>query len=124
MSTWTEQELDKIGQAEELKIAPRRGDGTLTKPVTIWVVRVGDELYVRSWRGHSGAWFRGALARHEGYIRAGGINKDVTFVEQAEPRLNDRIDEAYRTKYKRYATYLPSMLAAEARATTIRLEPR
>jgi hypothetical protein len=31
--------------------------------VTIWVVREGDGLYVRSWRGLSGAWYRGAHER-------------------------------------------------------------
>lgn len=51
MSTWTSDELRRVGEAEELRIAPRRHDGTLRKPVTIWVVRVGDDLYVRSYRG-------------------------------------------------------------------------
>jgi hypothetical protein len=42
MTTWTSDELDKIGTAEELVIAPPQGDGTLRNPVTIWVVRLGD----------------------------------------------------------------------------------
>ena len=42
MITWTSDELDKIGTAEELEIASLGTDGTLTKPVTIWVVRDGD----------------------------------------------------------------------------------
>lgn len=29
MTSWTSDELDKIGTAEELEIAPRRSDGTL-----------------------------------------------------------------------------------------------
>ncbi len=60
MTPWTSDELDRIGGAEELQIAPRRPDGTLRTPVTIWVVRVSDDLYVRSYRGRSGAWFRAA----------------------------------------------------------------
>jgi hypothetical protein len=48
MSTWTRDELDRIGSAEELEIAAVRDDGTLRKPVTIWVTRHGDDLYVRS----------------------------------------------------------------------------
>jgi hypothetical protein len=48
MTTWTNEELDKIGNAEELRIASLRSDGTLREPVIIWVVRVGDDLYVRS----------------------------------------------------------------------------
>ena len=59
MSVWTQDELDRIGSADELQIAPRRRDGTLRRLVTIWVVRLGDDLYIRSYRGRSDAWFRG-----------------------------------------------------------------
>ena len=78
MTTWTNDELTKIGTAEELQIASLRSDGTLRKPVTIWVVRLGDDLYVRSVNGRTSAWFRGTQVRHEGHIQAGGVSKDVT----------------------------------------------
>jgi hypothetical protein len=125
MTTWTSDELNKIGTAEELKIASLRGDGTLRKPVTIWVVRLGDDLYVRSVNGRTGAWFRGTQVRHEGHIRAGGVDKDVTFVEEAAPDINDRIDAEYRTKYRRYAaSIINSILSPVARSATIKLVPR
>ena len=41
-------ELDRVGGAVELELAVRRRDGTLRKPVTSWVVRYGDDVYVRS----------------------------------------------------------------------------
>ena len=110
MTSWTRDELDKIGTAEELEIAPLRSDGTLRTPVTIWVVHVGDDLYVRSYRERASAWFRGVQARHEGRIWAGGVEKDVTFVEEADPRVNDDIDAAYRAKYRRYPQYVSPML--------------
>jgi len=125
MTAWTGDELNKIGTAEELEIASLRRDGTLRNPVTIWGVRLGDDLYVRSWRGRTGAWFRGTQVRHEGRIWAGGVEKDVTFVEEADADLNDQIDAAYRTKYRRYgARYVNPMMAAEVRAATIKLVPR
>lgn len=77
MTTWTSEELNKIGTAEELRIASLRADGTLRKPVIIWVVRLRDDLYVRSVYGRGSAWFRGVRTRHEGHIRAGGVDKDV-----------------------------------------------
>ena len=123
MTAWTSDELDKIGTAEELEIAPLRRDGTLRNPVTIWVVRLGDDLYVRSYRGRGGAWFRAAQVRHEGWIRAGGVEKDVTFME-SDPDINDQIDAAYRTKYGRYPQYVALMVSAEVRSTTIKLVPR
>jgi hypothetical protein len=124
MTAWTNDELTKIGEAQELQIAPARRDGTLRNPVTIWVVRVGDDLYVRSWRGHSGSWFRASQASHEGRIWAGGVEKDVAFVEETDPGINDQIDSAYRTKYRRSSSYVPPMLSPEARATTLKLVPR
>ena len=124
MTAWTSDELSKIETAEELRIASLRSDGTLRRPVTIWVVRLGDDLYVRSVRGRAGAWFRGTQSRHEGHIRAGGIDKDVAF-EDADPGVNDQIDAAYRAKYSRYgARILGSVLTPEARAATIKLVPR
>lgn len=123
MTAWTSDELDKIAAAEELKIASLRRDGTLRKPVTIWVVRHGDDLYVRSGYGRTSSWFRGTQDRHEGHIRAGGIDKDVLFVE-ADDDVKDEIDAAYRTKYRRYgARFVTPMVSPEARAATINLVP-
>jgi hypothetical protein len=124
MSTWTSDELNKIGTAEELKIAPARGDGTLRNPTTIWVVRVGDDLYVRSWRGRSGVWFNAAQTSHKGRIRAGGVEKDVTVVEVSDPDLNAQIDDAYRAKYGQYSQYITPMVTGDTRSTTLRLVPR
>ena len=116
--------LDKIGRAEEVQIASVRSDGTLRKPVTVWAVRHGDDIYVRSVRGRSGLWFRGTQERHEGRVRAGGAQQDVTFVD-ADHEIDDEIDAAYRAKYGRYAgSILNSVLTPEARAATIKLVPR
>jgi hypothetical protein len=124
VSTWTSEELDKIAAAEELEIASARHDGTLRNPVTIWVVRHGDDLYVRSVYGRTSSWFRGVQVRHEGRIRAGGVDKDVLFVE-ADDDVNDEIDAAYRTKYHSYpASYVDPMVSPEARAATLELAPR
>jgi hypothetical protein len=88
-------------------------------------VRHGDDLYVRSYKGHSGAWFRGMQALHQGHIQAGGLDKDVTVVEETDAATNDQIDAAYQTKYRRYAdSYVPPMISPDARATTLRLVPR
>ena len=124
MTTWMSDELNKVGTAEELEIASLRRDGTLRKRVTIWVVRHGDDLYVRSVNGPTGTWFRGAQMRHEGHIQAGGVDKDVTFVE-ADHDMDDEIDAAYRTKYHRYAASIVGRVTSpEARSTTIKLVPR
>lgn len=125
MTTWTGDELNKIGAAEELRIAGLKPDGTLRKPTIIWMVRVGDELYVRSVNGRSSGWFRGIQVRHEGRIWAGGVQKDVTFVEIPDPAINERIDTAYATKYRRYAaSIIDSINGPKAGAATLQLIPR
>src|SRR5437773_3879833 len=100
MSIWTSDELDRIGGSEELEIASVRRDGTLRSPVTIWVVRHGDDLYIRSVNGRTGTWFRGTQARHEARIHAGGVEKDVLLVEAGA--INDEIDAAHRTNDRPY----------------------
>lgn len=132
MAAWTSQELDTIGQAEELEIAPLRRDGTLRSRVTIWVVRDGDAIYVRSYKGRTAAaWFRGAMVRHQARIWAGGgatsggVERDVTLVEESDPGLNDRVDAAYRAKYRRYSkSIVDSMVTPDARSATLKLVPR
>ena len=100
-----------------------RRDGTLRNPVTIWVVRVGDDPYVRSVNGRGSGWFRGTQVLHEGQIQSGGVKKDVCFVE-ADPGIIDQVDAAYRSKYRRYdARYVDPMMKPEARAATLQLVP-
>jgi hypothetical protein len=124
MTQWTSDQLDKFGKAEEVQIASVGRDGKLRKPVTVWAVRHGDDLYVRSVRGRDGHWFRGTLERHQGRIRAGGVQQDITFVE-ADHNIDDAIDAAYRDKYRRYAgRILESVLTPEARSSTLKLVPR
>jgi hypothetical protein len=124
MTGWTTEELDRIGAADELEISSLRADGTMGSPRTIWVVRVGDELFVRSVNGRSSDWFRGTERRHQGNVRAGGVEKDVAFVE-ADAALEGEIDDAYREKYRRYAKgIVDTTLTPQARSAALRIVPR
>jgi hypothetical protein len=124
MTGWTSDELTRIETADELELASVRPDGTLRKPRTIWVVRVGDDPYVRSMYGRAGGWFPATQVRHQGHVRAGGVERDVTFAD-ADPDLNDAIDAAYRDKYRRYGErIIDGVVNPEARAATIKLVPR
>ena len=125
MPDWTNDELNKIGTAEELEIASLRGDGTLRKWVIIWVVRLGDALYVRSVKGRGSDWFHGVQTRHEGRIRAGGVQQDVDFVEEPGLELYAPLDEAYKAKYnRRYPSSVEHINNPEAQTAAIRLVPR
>jgi hypothetical protein len=124
MTKWTADELAKIGNADELRIAFQRPDGTLATPRTIWVVRDGDDLYIRSVKGRTSGWFRGVQASHKGHVEAGGVSKDVTFVD-ADEGVDTGLDSAYRTKYRRYAANIVnSILTPQAREAAVKLVPR
>ena len=123
MSDWTQDELQRIGEAEELQVSSRRPDGSLRPFVTIWVVRAGDDIYVRSAYGPENGWFRRAQASRTGRIRAGGIERDVTFAD-APAGVHAAIDAAYHAKYDRYGERIVRTVVGDAVAPlTIRLVP-
>lgn len=124
MQTWTEEELTRIGNAPELQIASLRSDGTLRPFVTIWVVRAGDDLYVRSAYGPNNGWFRRAQTSGSGRIRAGGLERDVTFAEAA-PDAHPHIDAAYHAKYDQHGpAIVNTVVGDQAAGTTLRLATR
>lgn len=125
MTAWSDDEIERLGAAEELRIAGRRSDGSLSAPVTIWAVRAGDDLYLRSVRGPAGGWFKAVRARHEGWISAGGVERDVVVEDvPATDPIQDRIDAAYADKHGRGSPDVLAITNDLARATTLKVRPR
>ncbi len=121
---WAEDDLRRIGGADELQIASRRPDGTLRSFVTIWVVRSGDEIYVRSAHGPENPWYRRALASGSGRIRAGGVERDVHLTAAGDAD-QAAIDAAYHSKYDRYgARIVNTVVGPTASQTTLRVTPQ
>jgi hypothetical protein len=119
---WTNDELRAIDAEDELPIATRRQDGTLRRPVIVWVVRQDDEVYIRSVGGRTASWFRGAQTTHDAHVEIDELAQDVTLVETDD--RGDAIDAAYREKYGRHAGIVDHVLTPEARAATLKLVPR
>lgn len=123
MATWTNDELSKVAGADELEVTSVRRDGTPSSSRTIWVVQVGDDLYVRSVNGTDGAWYKGTQVSHQGHVEAGGVSKDVTFTDIGHG-MDSQVDAAYQDKYQRYpANIIGSIITQQAAATTMRLDP-
>jgi hypothetical protein len=123
MSTWTADELERVGSATELQVSSRRRDGSLRPYVTIWTVRWGDDIFIRSAYSAENPWFRHATASGTGRVRAGGVERDVTF-EAAAAAANDQIDAAYHAKYDRYGpAIVGTVVGPKAAPVTIRLVP-
>ena len=125
MTTWSPDQLHRIGTAGELRIAGVRADGTLRSPVIIWGVRVGDDVYVRSVNGTPASWYRGTRPRHEGWISSGGVEQDATFEDvDASDAVQEQIDTAYRSKYGAGSSAVAHITSATAREATLKVLPR
>jgi hypothetical protein len=124
MTGWQVDQLGAIDQAAELQGITVRADGTTRRPVPIWVVRVGDGIYVRSYRGDTGAWYRHARADKTGRVRVPGLHQHVRFDPVTDRDTAQAIDAAYAAKYARYGdSYLTPMVAPAAQAATLRRTP-
>lgn len=122
-TTWSAAELRNVAETDDLHISPFREDGvTYGTPTWIWSVAVDGALYVRGYNGQNSRWYQAAVRQKTGRITAAGMTKEVTF-EPVEGPINDRIDDAYRVKY-RGSPYLKPMITARARSTTIKIMPR
>ena len=123
MSLWPEDELRRVGDAGELRVASRRADGTLRPTVTIWHARVADAIYVRSAHGPDNGWFRRAKSAGAGRISAGGVERDVTF-EPAPAEVRDALDQAYHAKYDSYGPGpVGAVTGSDVLETTLRVLP-
>jgi hypothetical protein len=120
--SWAPKDLDVLDAATEIKVASVGPDGSLRSDTTIWVVLVADGIYVRSYRGATGGWYRAARQSGLGRVTGGGIKRDVTFTKTDGPE-RDAVDAAYRHKYGQ-SSYTDAMVSADATATTLRVTPR
>ncbi len=123
LAGWSKEELKKIIGSDDLHISPFREDGrTYGTPTWIWSVVVDGDLYVRAYNGKNSRWYQAALRQKAGRITAAGMTKEVSF-HPIEGDINDRIDAAYRAKYKS-SPYLQPMIEERARSATVKISPR
>jgi hypothetical protein len=122
MTGWTDQQAAQIAGPEEVQVITRRQDGSLRRPTTIWIVRDGGRVFIRSTNGRTAAWFRGATATGTGQIISGGKATDVTFTEATEADL-PTVDTAYRRKYSQYAGIVDHLIQDGPRSATLQLQP-
>jgi hypothetical protein len=122
---WPPKELDLIARAAEVQLSTTRADGTLRPFVPVWIVRIGNALYVRSYRGQAGAWYRHARHDPHGHLLGDGIDRSVDFATPDDVAIGI-VDDAYRAKYGRRGggSYVQAMTRPYVAATTLRLSPR
>ncbi len=124
---WSDDDLSLLGGAGQVEVSSVRRDGSLTRARTVWIVRVGDQLYLRSVNGPEAAWYRSTRSRHQGRVEAGGVVRDVTWVDvdAAEyPDIDPAIDTEYARKYRGSTSAIAHINSPAAHATTMRVDPR
>ncbi|MFZ0625684.1 MAG: DUF2255 family protein [Acidimicrobiia bacterium] len=123
MSAWNRDELAAIGDAQLLELSSRRPDGSLRPGITMWVVGVDDDLYVRSAHGPDNPWYVRARSSGTGRIRAGGMERDVVFADP-DSGVDEAIDAAYHAKYDRHGPQIVgTVVGPDVHPLTIRLAP-
>ncbi|WP_353815097.1 DUF2255 family protein [Agromyces sp. SYSU T00266] len=126
MHGWTDDQVDRVGAADQLEIASVRDDGSLRPFTTVWVVRVGDELFVRSGYGPENGWYRRAREAGVGRIKSAGIIRDVAFIDvpSDDAELHEALDAEYTRKYgpNHAAHVMATVLGDDVRGVTLRLD--
>lgn len=122
---WSKEELSKIVVADDLHVSPFREDGvTYGTPTWVWCVVVDGAVYARAYHGQRSSWYQAAVRQQAGRVTVAGMTKEVIFEPVApDDPIQNRIDEAYRTKY-RGSPYLDPMISERARSATVRIMPR
>ena len=123
LSTWTSDTARAMTAPEEVQVATRRPDGTLRRPRTIWIVRDGERVFIRSTNGRGADWFRAATATGGGQIQARGTAYDVRFTEVHDEADLAAADAGYRAKYGHYASIVDHLAEAGQRAATLEVHP-
>ncbi|MGC4963401.1 DUF2255 family protein [Gordonia sp. DT101] len=125
-TTWSAEQLGAVDSAGELEIAVRRAEGDLRGSVPIWVVRVDDQVFVRTWYRRTTGCFGHVLDSRRARVRVGEIEADVTVedVGVGSSELRADVDAAYRRKYGRYGVAtVDRMVSDSAARATLRLTP-
>lgn len=117
---WSADELDLLARTGEVAISSRRADGSDSPWWPIWIVRVDDDVFVRSTDGPDKVWFRNAIRRGRGRIRAGDVVMEAEFVDHRDAPQG-AITAAYRTKYRTSSPW--SLDRASTSTSTIRVLP-
>ena len=96
--------------------------GPKDRSVTIWVVVVDNAVFVRSYRGTQGKWYVAARATGRATLEVGAQHIPVSTVPVADVDTVETVSQAFLRKYATSA-YVRAMVAPQALATTLRLDP-
>jgi hypothetical protein len=91
--------------------------------VVIWVVVEGGDVFVRSWLGTRGRWYKDLAAGGEATLEFAGRRLAVQAIPASDAASIERASREILRKY-RHSSHAQEMVRAETLTTTLRLEPR
>jgi hypothetical protein len=112
--------LRDLADAKEVAI---RTDKHPQSAVVIWVVVAGDQLFVRSFRGAKGRWYRDLAEGGPATLEFGGRRLAVQAVPANDEAAIARASSEYLAKYGS-SSYAQAMVQPALLTTTLRLDPR
>ena len=115
--------LDALRNVEEIRIAPTPAGAKKKHRATIWVVVVDDDVFIRSFTGPKGKWYRNVLANPEADVEFDGKAIHVRAMPVKDRKTIEAVSRAYLEKY-RDSPYAKDMVRDDVLPTTLRLEPR
>jgi hypothetical protein len=121
MTNRFDRELIRLfNEVEEIDIETRADDSATR--TTIWVVTVGDVVYVRSVRGSRGQWYQRLLAQPDAFIYVENRRVRLRAHHVDDEQTIARVSDEYAGKYAS-SPYMPPMLEPETLPTTLQLDP-
>jgi hypothetical protein len=123
-SSFGPETLNLLDETEEVYIETSRDADSLEHRTTIWAVVVGDEVFVRSVRGHKGCWYQRISAHSEGAVLVGDTRIPVRAAPATDTATVDAVSEAFRSKYEgAWPGPTAGIVRSEVLPTTLKLSP-
>jgi hypothetical protein len=120
MANFEPDTLRDLRDVRELKI--RTGKHPKTA-VVIWIVLADGEVFVRSWLGVRGRWYRDLAAGGPAILEFGGRQLEVQAFPANDAASIARASAEFLRKYQP-SSHAQEMVRSEILSTTLRLEPR
>src|SRR5436853_2991753 len=93
-------DADTLGELRDLQESVIRTEKHPKSAVVIWVVVAGEEVFVRSWRGTKGRWFRDLAEGGPATLEFAGRGLAVPATPANEPAAVARASREFLRKYQ------------------------
>src|SRR5215475_767497 len=120
MADFDAETLHALRDVQEVRIRTEKHPNSA---VVIWLVVADDEVFVRSWLGAKGRWYRDLAAGGPATLEYGARGLAVQAIPARDPDTVARVSREFLRKYQP-SSHAQEMVGSETLPTTLRLEPR